>query len=112
MNNQLTESELETIIDLASARERYTPDQYAAIRSAERVLSQMRSDRDKYTCPHCASNELKVLPLVERGYTYAAQIVCARCRSVLTDAISVEAAERRLAQIVSERQHAKQAGEG
>jgi len=102
MDEQLTANEIEILIDLASVGERYTPEQYAAIKSAERVLAQMRKS-DKYTCPYCNSNTLKVLPLVDSGYTYAAQIVCAVCNAILTDAVSVEAAERRLAQIEAER---------
>lgn len=47
MDEQLTADELEILINLASEGERYTPEQYAAIKSAERVLARMRKG-DKY----------------------------------------------------------------
>lgn len=80
MDEQLTANELETLIDLASVGERYTPEQYAAIKSAERVLAKAtRNTAPPWTCTHCHKGELVV---GRSGSDY--EVMCSACRTVVT----------------------------
>ncbi len=106
MDEQLTANELEILINLASAGERYTPEQYAAIKSAERVLTKAtRNTAPPWTCTHCKKGELVV---GRSGSDY--EVMCSACRTVVTTCYDEYTAHRYVGHLLA-KQSGQQAGE-